>query len=712
MHFRTEMGYLNDERSSKNILISFQNVPGSIKMREQDLKDIFAILIMKLDLQEHLPDSSITSFLSTRRKLYPFLFSTDKALEEMQKLELIFDLQKARTVLKYDIDRKMASNLLCRFHDAKLLHCPSDRTRDELKQGLIIQPTPKGVALLVNFLSRTGISMRKWPSIVFSSLNTMDLFFFDRRAASDRILYSNYLLYLLLIKLMGSKPHIWSSRTTPLLVYYPCLTNSGFFMELQLLLAGNNDEIFDGLGEGAEKIPTELHSYFNFGSSAELLDSSSSGSTGSKNLNVGSQAIDEFEFKKTKPQKYQGGLTVSPFYHRYFTNPESDSHTQYYVSNTGVRLFEGKWFQDDNGQKFKINLCVSGKALCQWLCDCTDIMYPKQAGDVAELLIRAKLLHPISQYPSIARPDHFVNDRNAFYSLTEFGLKTVQWKSTKLQLDEVADDFTSLTLNFIMAGSESKVKQTEFVTEKLETFEDIMKDPGMRHLFRKHLENEFCSENLDAYFELKRLECNISSLHKMINAEYGSGQKTMKELVNVANSCLALAYRIYFIYLSSDAPFTLNIGHDSRNAIGKILIASQELPYLQTPVADMHFDFDAMEVSEPLKPSRQNSIQINSAEIIAIPEMAHTRSHVSSKGLESDFILRTPVLTFTDEQTIALSPTEDRLLSLVNTIVRFRPILKDIQNQIYRTLVEDSVPKFLNGKLYFDANKVLHGSYD
>lgn len=35
-------------------------------------------------------------------------------------------------------------------------------------------------------------------------------------------------------------------------------------------------------------------------------------------------------------------MATSPFHHRYFTNPESDAHSQYYVSSVGVRLLKTK----------------------------------------------------------------------------------------------------------------------------------------------------------------------------------------------------------------------------------------------------------------------------------------------------------------------------------------------------------------------------------
>ncbi|KAG7194178.1 uncharacterized protein KQ657_004887 [Scheffersomyces spartinae] len=585
-------------------------------MREQDLKDIFSILLIKLDLKEvPIETSSMTSFL--RKREYPYLFSADRALQVMQDLDLVIDLKKARTVFKYDINNQLGLDFLSRFYDAKLLHCPTDRTRMELKLGLTVQPTPKGVAILVNFLSRSGIELTRWPSITFSSLNTMELFYFDRRGASDKILYSNYLLYLVFVRLMGNKLHIWSPRSAPQLVYYPCLANAGYLTDRLLSVSTDGEEvveededIFDGLGEGGLKIPkAEFHSYFHFGATEDSLDSSSSSSEGSKKtLNL----LDSHS--KPDPNKKQnqsnrttihGSFTVSPFHHRYFTNPESDSHIQYYVSNTGVRLFEDKWFQNEHGKTLKSNVCVSGKAICQWLCDCTDIMYPRQAGDVAELLVRAKLLKPIS-LPSTSsreRSKHVMDDRNALYCLTDFGMRTVQWQTTKLELEEVTDDFTSLALSLIIKGRpESTTKIVpKYVTETLKTLEDIMKDPGMRHLFKKHLEAEYCCENLDAYYELKRLEKAVQSLHKMINEELNSDKNTMWDVINAANQCLALAYRIYFIYIASDAPFTLNIGHDSRISIDKILVESKELPYLQTPVAEMHFDFDTMKVETPNK---------------------------------------------------------------------------------------------------------------
>ena len=55
----------------------------------------------------------------------------------------------------------------------------------------------------------------EFPEVLLAhDFNTMELFNFDRDTRSDRILYSEYLLYLLFNLMMGPEPNVWTPSNT------------------------------------------------------------------------------------------------------------------------------------------------------------------------------------------------------------------------------------------------------------------------------------------------------------------------------------------------------------------------------------------------------------------------------------------------------------------------------------------------------------------
>lgn len=481
---------------SRNILheslVANKTVDGTVY--EKDLMDVFALMIIALDLSSAPPPKF--SFL----KHNPYLFHLETALAVMRDLKFSFDLFPTTTTIAYRIELEQAEGLVNRFYAAKLLHSPADRTRNRPKSGVYLQPTPKGVAIVRDFCKRVGLYHGKCPPIVMDrSFNTMELLYFERDVLSDKIMYSDFFLCILLIRLMGPKPNVWSPKMKP-----------------------------DPLPEA------------KFGAEVALAD-----------------------FLETAASPAVQKNIQSPFYHRFFTNPESDAHIQYYVSTPGVRLFRDKSF---SGQV--VPFCTSGAAITQWLCDCTDIMATGQVIQMATLLLRRGYIEAIEIPPLVSRHDQFINSKDAFYILGSFGTGVVSW------------DVYS--------------KPTRFASSRRKAFtlEDILRDPGMRYLFRKHLETEYCVENLDLFVQLKLFERRIKYLTRLIESKgnYEEDTERVKRLLaKLGGMCMLLAYYIYFTYLCDESPFVVNIDYKLRDTVQRLM--------LNIPVPDNSFPSTPLESS-------------------------------------------------------------------------------------------------------------------
>lgn len=238
---------------------------------DKNIGDIFAILIILLKLQ---PASKKRLFF----KDTPFSFEVLRAVEIFKHLELTIELGAVTTTVTYGAGPQLARGLLNKFYEAHLLHDPHSRT--EISLGMSAQVTPKGTALVYNFCLKTGMPRDDMPAVVKSAFNSMTLFSFERLLLTNRVFYLRYLLHVLLSKLMGPAPNLWSPKLKP-----PLVQNK--FEEASL------DFVFADL----------------------------------------SLTPDSFDLPETLRH-----LTESPFHHKYFTNPESDAFIQYYESESGVRV--------------------------------------------------------------------------------------------------------------------------------------------------------------------------------------------------------------------------------------------------------------------------------------------------------------------------------------------------------------------------------------
>ena len=541
---------------------------------EKDIKDIFSLLIISLRLER----DGLTNYLFNSppiiklhkplRKSYPYSFSLESAIEKMKDLQLDVELVNTVTCISYSFKSEVSLALIEQFYKARLLHSPADRTRSGAKSNVALQPTPKGIAIVQEFCERIGMEREEFPEVLLAhDFNTMELFNFDRDTRSDRILYSEYLLYLLFNLMMGPEPNVWTPSNTQ-----DALPSLNF----------SDSESFDKL-------------YKVFSNSQDAKNAKQNNDDSS---DVGGFSFTSYRhFSKTHQSSETHSVTdskemaTSPFHHRYFTNPESDAHSQYYVSSVGVRLLKDKIVLVGPNKSVTVDYCISGKAIYQWILDCTDIINPNHAHEIARLLVKHNLIKPVSFSSSLSF------SRDAFYQLSTLGLALSLWDF----FDRNLQDSSSLQPGTKILRLASNV-----------TLQNILNDPGMRLQFRKHLIKDHCVENLEAYIQLMQFEETYKAwedLSDIIDNQNHScipvkSSDVNMHLKDLQVTCMSFAFQIFHTYLSIDSPKIVNIDFRLRSKITTLMIGdsgardngdNESIIYLQTPTEDFALGSSVLE---------------------------------------------------------------------------------------------------------------------
>ncbi|AET41053.1 GTPase-activating protein SST2 Ecym_7205 [Eremothecium cymbalariae DBVPG len=703
---------------------SFNRTPDNL-IFTNDLKQVFSILLICLDFQEK-PKESSKKLFNAFSKTFPYSFSVQNAIEKMGDLELYVDMNTTSIHMSYSIKPELAYNLLSTFMDSKLLHTPADRTRDEPKENVLLQPTPKGVAILQRYVIQIGL--KKIPQILKSSFNSMQLFTFERSSVNDAIIHSEYFIQLLFIKLMGSYPNVWSptnpNDSLPTLALLTEYTDDSFSFE------SDNFDYSGGVPLRLQSLASNREAKFN-------------------------QDLNYAQYHDTKRE--------SPFAHRFFTNPDSDSHVQYYVSDKGVRLAKSKVF---GKLKTVVEYSFTTKAIWQWLMDCTDLMYPKEAVSVAALFLKYGLIVPILLPPSYNVSKKFTVSKQAYYTLSKAGWDIVNWnfKTTAEKSNsrpscpntQVPDDlkvnngfadidYVNCSQNMSMNQPESDSGEHQIADEKpLVDLNYVLKDPGMRYLFRTHLEKEFCVENFYVYLEIRRFSKKMTMLKTLLDTKNASQQFSVKKdkqsynsrkvretmdaaLIKRANECLAIAYHIFSTYIAAGAPFQLNIDHELRSSITNIMIHPISLlrtsstdsikPELSNPGQLNLFGSDNEITKQPLsKPPYKG---ISPPSVFDPNDELNANSFVNSKDNGNNLMISPPLpaqgsdfVHFNNCFQIPPIPSMELISNSFKTLRDLYILFDKVGRHIYRLMKIDSIPKFLNSALYQEARSLLNLSHD
>lgn len=676
----------------------------------KDLKNIFSVLLYCLDLKAEVKKPTSTNILKfSFKKLHPYAFTIEKAIEVMSNLNIDLQYHTTLTKLSYNINFKFAFELLQLFYTAKLLHCPDDKTCKKLTTTKhVLQPTPKGVAILYQFCIQMGIPNIKslsLPEILKSNFNSMKLMEFERHPRTDAIIHSENSDKLLFIQVMGADMNIWSPKNGP-----DEISNIGANIMSDSKI---NSHIYGASSDTSEDVFNPLENENTF---FEYLRQRQQEQTRTSSID---STTDSPILESSQPSP-SATFSTSPFFHRFFTNPDSDSHVQYYVSNAGLRFFKKKVVTVSSVEKEVYN-CFSGKALIQYIMDCTDLFYLKEAVKVANMFVKLQLIK------SETTNDHsaFIPTKDALYTLSDSGIKLVQWDA-KLSLKK--------PINRPVSPSKPDIEKAPQEHAKDLILDDIIKDPGLKFLFRNFMEENMCIENMNIYDEILDFQKKMDILKKMLSLKDREKTKFFNELRKVdvfqennsvkqqanvlrnkkltiytamnklSEYCLSKVYTIFSMYISENAPNEINIDSQLRISVRNVIEEK------------VNFGSPCMDISD-LKNKLKDNMYLNSVEnfsiIKPVPLDVENESADSvdekqtTKSLPQTCDLTLKLKHLRDLDPPPLSPTDVLFGSKLDFLDEIYIYFEQIRIKVYRMMETDSLGKFLHSKEFLEKYNSL-----
>lgn len=696
----------------------------------KDAKDIFCVVLLCLDKKGELTKAD------SKRKLFVgketlgvgdetyFTFMVKTCIEAMENLKIDIEMDFTTVSIFYSIKPEMSMQLLKLFSASKLLHTPNDRTRSEPGDKSLLQPTPKGVAILTKYVQDMGI--RNIPEILYSNLNSAKLFSFERSAATDRIIYNEYLIKLIFMKMFGDHPNIWS----------PKMDNDKLPPLKELLVRTCDVFSFDDFDFSDTNFQKDfIDNTQQFGNENRFIDKSALFD------NVNDDLLDHIN-------------RVSPLSHRFFTNPDSDSHVQYYSTGSGLRVFFNKLFATSKVQSKVIVFSFSTKAIVQWLMDCTDLVYYKEAVIVASLFYKTGLIIPITLSPSLSSKTKFRFGKKYLYTFSKLGCSCLGWNTEHIV--KLYPDWANYQSVDVDVGQEDSkhFKKDELVSVKsLENnvkhdvfpalIEDesvnplgkeiypgtilscILNDPGKRFLFKAHLDKEFCSENFCAYQEIKKFlkkmhmldnlmkhrmsikppdenDCKYTSIHAA--SEY--------RLIKEADACLSIIYQIFCTYIATGSPRVLNIDYTLRSSISLVILGSNspisskfeesfgdkgfyehspDMPVFgETASNEQPFQThtDTFQCDQILNTDKIIKTDFRRIEKPKIPEIIKNKSTSNRSNGPENLNLLQPL-----ENKVS---TDTLIKQSFSILTKLNPLFEEVNQKLYKIMETDSLPKFLS----------------
>lgn len=622
----------------------------STKVYEKDFVDVFSILIIQLNLSAP-HEKGWRSLVGTS---HPYCFEVADAIEGMRKLELFIELKLVTTTIRYAIRADLAAALLAKFFSAHLIHDPASRTSSNLKSVSRAQITPKGAALVWEFCKSIGMPERKMPPVVFSTINTMHLFHFDRSPSTGKVLHSEFLNHALLSTLFGAEANVWQP----------------------------------------DQVPVQ----------ARNLALEESGNSG-KDAGCGNKGV-------------QKGKNHSPFYHRYFSNPQSDAHIQYYESGSGIRLFYNKKFTNKSVETV-VEYCFSGKALVQWLCDCTTLYSVGEASEIGQLLLDQRLITPLT-VSTFA--ESFYNHPDAIYAMSESGMQSCRWLLVNLCAGRTLSDpqFSPLQLSL-----EQTPEDTLYRKRKIVSLDYVLSDPGMRYLFRMHLEKESCIDNFEAYVQLLQFVCKKFICNRLIRDSIRADQPEKKrelrlEIENFTTSNTLMAFHLYSKYFSVESIYNLNIGFGMQQELDFIIANVERSPsspirsfshdlstFAKTPDIDKRFNSPESgpetggEVSPPtelpkIEECAESDRTLDSSQSFPTVELG--------SNVTSDDSGDSPVeVACSDIQQMELTSKPSTLDQSIKDLTDIWKVFDRVAASLYSMMESDLFPKFVRSQEYLIA---------
>lgn len=396
----------------------------------------------------------------------------------------VFGVHHALAYLTRDLTREQAIQKLEDYLEAHLIQFPykpcSKKIRNDQQE---IQPTAKGFAYLQDWFwihcKQVSPDLHEQISqAIISPYNSLSLIRLER-CSTGRIKLSTGLSILLWSRILGTCPNV-----------------------------------------------------FEFKDSSVVLSQADSSSNSSQKT----MANSDYVLKRSNPLNPLGvsvdnimnrehcdwDQIVSP-YSRNQKHPNSTNISQYW-NNNGVLFFKDLRFIQRPSSKlcstseYTIDYVLSGRALWQWIMDCTTAETKSEASAIARFLIHNGFLKIIEDFvvDALAIPSSTGGDLSAssLYRITYRGARLCPWEdflSTEDYRDDVEAGIAKRCQPQSLSKNDNKTVTSPWDWESVtyprakmdEAFENcfnfrtINQDPGMRLLLREDLIRNHCRETLE-----------------------------------------------------------------------------------------------------------------------------------------------------------------------------------------------------------------------
>ncbi|KAK9246438.1 regulator of G protein signaling domain-containing protein [Lipomyces tetrasporus] len=379
------------------------------------------------------------------------------------------------------------------FLNARLIRCANDPEKGKFKHEMLFQLTPKGIAIVDAFSQRHGVASPNVVDLLKSKNNSMKLMYLERDPLSDQISSSESVIQIVFQRFAGHKPN-----TTPMRRAYSHRSQSQ-------PLGGHSSPPFGGPSSSTTTVALGPgHHQTHYGTPTAHYD------------------------------------TVSSILTRESIDTDDSSVSDMYVeSSAGVHVHDSK-----RVHLKEYNNCFSGIAGKLWLMDCTSIIFVAEAQMILTGFLKYGLITPADSR-LMAMGEKFVMEKNAYYCMSEKGKSLAGWPSSGSGRHH-RNGYKFPTRN----DSRSPHRHSSAIVgdNKQSRLEYILGDPALRLLFREHLAENFCDENLTFYLESEKL---LAQFHDL--------EKTQIPTLQKVNVCLSEAWVVYHAFLAPGSASEVNI---------------------------------------------------------------------------------------------------------------------------------------------------------
>lgn len=260
------------------------------------------------------------------------------------------------------------------------------------------------------------------------------------------------------------------------------------------------------------------------------------------------------------------------FHHDAWSHPSTSALSQYWSSD-GVRFFENLRFFLDNKKTYSKDLCLTGKAIWQWILECTTVESPEEATNLAQIILRQKFLEPINNCvaEAVTCSDNMPRalSRSQFYQLTTRGIRLCRWDDL---VNDVSPTPPDDTWKWEHAPRPPGYTLDDLFTQYT-TLELVLSEPGVKMMFRQKLTEWLCVENLYFIDDYRHLQALIER-----NTQSGKKSSRIMDHINYMVSC----------YFRLDGPRELNLSSSLKERACQLLpkkaddAIRQMIPVLRT----------------------------------------------------------------------------------------------------------------------------------